>query len=315
MISKHVSGAIDSGPVAVLLGASLWGTIGTTYALIQQRVEIDEVTLVTLRAVGAAVLCLTWFGWRDRSAFAIRPGDTGWMVVFGLVSVTVFYLALIYAFRYSSVAVGTLLLYLAPALVTIGAAMWLDDPLNRTKVAALVLSFLGLLLIVEAFRPAALGGNWLGIAFGLAAAVTYGSYSLIAKPLMRHYSPGTLLLWNLPIGALGLLAIKLALSPTEWPSAGDTVWIGLYCGLVLSLLPVGLYTLGLSRMPSSEASIIATVEPVVAMLLAVTVLGEHLGPVQLLGAMFILGSVVMLATMGRRSRVLRWPVSARKTQA
>jgi drug/metabolite transporter, DME family len=299
-----------SGARAVLLGATLWGTIGTTYVVIQERVDIDEVTLVTLRAIGAALICIVWFGWQDRSVFAIRSSDIGRMVIFGLVSVTSFYLALIYAFRYSSVAIGTLLLYLAPALVTLGAALWLNDALNRTKLAALLLSFTGLLLVVEAFRPTDLGTSWLGIAFGLAAAVTYGSYSLIGKPLTARYRTGTLLLWNLSIGALGLLGVKIAVSPATWPAAVDGIWIAFYTGLFLSVVPVGLYTVGLSQLPPSEASILTTVEPVVAMALAAWLLGERLGPAQLIGAVCILASAVMLATTGRPFGS-RWPTRAR----
>ncbi|HEV2127794.1 MAG TPA: EamA family transporter, partial [Thermomicrobiales bacterium] len=287
----------SSGVVVVLLGASLWGTIGTTYALIQERVAVDDVTLVTLRA---AVIAVAWFAVHDRGAFTIRSSDRGPMVVFGLVSVTAFYLALVYAFRYSSVAVGTLLLYLAPALVTLGAALWFNEPLTRVKVGALLLSFTGLLLIVQVYRPSGLGIDWLGIAFGLAAAVTYGSYSLIGKPLMAHYRPATLLVWNLSIGAAGLLVIKLVVSPMSWPSLVESSGIALYTGLMLSVLPVGLYTVGLSRLPSSEASILATVEPVVAMVLATWLLDERLGPGQLIGAACIVGGVVLLTVSGRR---------------
>lgn len=290
------------------MGASMWGMIGPTYALIQDWVSIDDVTLVTLRATGAALMCLIWFGIRNQSALHIRTSDIGRMVVFGLVSVTVFYLALIYAFRYSSVAMATLLLYLAPALVTIGAALWLNDPLTRTKVAALILSFAGCLLIVEAFRPANLSANLAGIGFGLAAAVTYGSYSLMAKRLMQRYTPDTLLVWYLSIGALGLLLVKLVTSPTEWPPMRTSAGIAVYCGVMITILPVALYTYGLQRMPSSEASIVATIEPVVAMVLAFTILDERLGPIQLLGAACVIGGVVLLATMGRRNRVARVPV-------
>ncbi len=227
-----------SAVASVLIGASLWAMIGPTYALIQDRVAIDEVTLVTLRAAGAALLSLSWFGAGDRSSLRVDRSDVGRMVVFGLVSVTAFYLVLIYAFRYSSVAVGTLLLYLAPALVTLGAALWLDDPLTRTKIAALILSFAGCFLIVEAFRPGTLSANIVGIGFGLASAVAYGSYSLMAKRLMRQYSAGTLMVWYLAVGASGLLVIKLAVSPTEWPSFGASAGIALYCGLMITILPV-----------------------------------------------------------------------------
>jgi DME family drug/metabolite transporter len=306
--------AEPGGAVAVVVAAALWSTLGTSYALIQRHVAIDDVTLVTLRATGAAVLALGWFGWRDRSVFAIRAGDTVRMVLFGLVSVTAFYLALILAFRHSSVAVGTLLLYLAPALVTLGAAMWLNDPLTKVKLFALSLSFAGLLLIVELWRTDGARVSAAGIAFGLAAAVTYGSYSLVGKPLTARYAPGTLLVWTLPVGAAGLLLVKLVVSPGDWPAPGECFAIAAWCGLVLTLLPVGLYTVGLSRIPASEASIIATIEPVLAALFAFMLLGERLGPSQLAGAACVVGSVIALATLGRGTRSLRWRPPARMTR-
>jgi drug/metabolite transporter (DMT)-like permease len=296
---------LGSGPFNVLAAACLWGTIGTTYVLIQARVDIDEITLVTLRALGAAVLVLVWFGVRDRSVFAVRPSDIGRMIAFGLVSVTAFYLALIYAFRFSGVAVGTLLLYLAPTLVTLGAALWLNDPVTPVRATALLFSLAGCLLIVEVFDPASVASNLVGFSFGLAAAATYASYSLMAKPLMRRYRAGTLLVWNLPVGALGLLLIKLVVSPFDWPGVGQSFGMAIYCGLMLSLLPVAFYSTGLRQLAPSEASILATVEPVVAMGLAMMVLRERLGLVQLGGAVLIVGSIVLLATVGRVQRVSR----------
>jgi drug/metabolite transporter (DMT)-like permease len=295
-----------SGAAAVLLAAALWSMLGTSYALIQRHVAIDDVTLVTLRAVGGAVLAVAWFGWRDPAVFAIRASDTARMILFGLISVSAFYLALILAFRHSSVAIGTLLLYLAPAVVTIGAALWLDDPLTRKKLLALALSFVGLLLVVEVWRTGGTRVSLAGVAFGLASAVTYGSYSLMGKPLTARYAPGTLLVWTLSTGALGLLAVKLAISPGEWPPAVPTLGIAIWCGLALTLLPFALYTVGLSRIPASEASIIATIEPVLAMVFAMSLLGERVGPVQMLGAACVIGSVFVLATRKRSSRSPRW---------
>lgn len=298
----------------MLVAALFWSTLGTSYALIQRHVAVDDVTLVTLRGIGGAVLAVAWFGWRDRSVFAIRSSDTVRMVLFGLVSVTAFYLALILAFRHSSVTVGTLLLYLSPVVVTLGAALWLNDRLTPVKLLALGLSLAGLVLIVEAWRPGGLQVGWAGLAFGLASAVTYGSYSLVGKPLTARYASGTLLVWTLPVGAVGLVIVKLSASPAEWPSLGESIAIAAWCGLVLTLLPFGFYTVGLSRIPASDASIIATIEPVLAAGFAYSLLGERLGPGQLLGGACVVGSVIVLAGRGRGGQSMRWLSLGRATQ-
>ncbi len=286
----------------VLTAAACWGTIGTAFTLILDQIETDGVTVVTLRATTATALIWAWLGIADRDALRLPRRDLPFFVLFGLVTVTIFYLALIYAFQGTSVAVGTMLLYLAPALVTAGAARFLGEPLTRAKLTALVLTFGGCLLVVRAYQPGNLSGTPTGIALALLAAVSYASYSLMGKPLLARHRPGTVLAYHLLIGTVGLAAIKLVVSPGSWPAPREALAIGLYTGIVTTLAPITLYTLGLRGLPSSEASILATVEPVVALGLAAAVLGERLDPVQWLGALGVLSGVALLT----------WPAPARR---
>ena len=292
--------------LAVLLAALLWATIGTAYALYERHFAADPLTIVTVRALLAGAIVSAWLIGRDRAALVIERRDIPRFIAYGLVSVTLFYIVLIYSFQLTSVAVGTLLLYLAPAFVALGAALFLGDRLSLSTVAVLVMSFLGCLLIVEAYRPANLSANALGIGLGVLSALCYAGFSLIGKPLAARYRFSTVVFWYLCIGLSGLLAIKLVVAPTAWPSWTAMLVIGAYSGVFNTLLPVSLYTWGLRRLPPSEASLLATVEPVFAMLLAATVLDERLGWPQLGGAVCILAGVVVLAlrsAVGQRRRI------------
>lgn len=291
----------------VLLAACCWGMIGTSYALFRRWFDVDELTLVTLRALSAVMVLVLWWGVTGRRLDIPSRRDVGALALLGFVAVTCFYLSLIYAFTYTSVSVATLLLYLAPTIVNLGAALFLAEPLTRPCVIALAVSLAGCGLIVEIYRPANLEGNLLGIGFCLAAAVTYASYSLLSKPMMLRMPSETIVLGHLAFGAAGLLLIKLIASPAVWPPALGLIIIGLHCGVVLTLIPVISYTYGLRGLPTGEASIIATLEPVVAMALASVVLHERLTAPQLLGASCVLGSVMLLATGRRGPGVSRIP--------
>lgn len=282
----------------VLAAATMWGTIGVSYRVLLDHIATDEVTIVTIRASSAAVLLGGWLAARDRGAFRVRRGDVPFLAGFALVTVTVFYLALIYALDRTSVAVGTVLLYLAPAFVTLGAALFLHERLTHRKLAALASTFGGCLLVVQAYRPANLEGNALGVGLALLSAVTYASYSLMGKRLLSRYRAVTVLAYDLLIGSAGLILVKVIVSPTAWPS-----WLGLlaiagYSGIVTTLAPITLYTIGLRGLPSSEASILATFEPVVAVMLAAAILGETLSVGQAFGALGVIGGVVLLAARG-----------------
>ena len=287
--------------LAVLLAATLWGTLGIYYELVDRHVDIDQLTVVTLRAVGATAMLVLWWGLRDRSVFRVERRDMPIFTIMGLTSVTAFYVILIYSFLYTSVAVGTLLLYMAPAFVTIGASIMLDERLTRPKLMALLVSFVGCALVVEITRPGAVSGNLKGILLGLASALCYGSYSLMAKPMLARYRGATVQTVHMMVGTAALLAIKLVVSGAEWPSWWQVIALAAIGGAFLSVVPVALYTLGLSNLPSSEASILATWEPVVAVVLAALVLGERLGIAQTFGACLVVAAVVILgrSTSGR----------------
>ncbi len=279
----------------MLAAAGCWGTIGTAFTLILDRIETDGLTVVTLRAATATLLLWGWLAVTDREAVRLPRREWPLFAFFGAVTVTLFYPVLISAYERTSVAVGTTLLYLAPALVTLGAARFLGEPLSRPKLLALAVTFAGCLLVVRADRPSNLSASPVGIALALLAAASYAAYSLMGKPLLARHQPATVLAYHLLVGTVGLVAIKLVVSPRAWPAPREALAIGLYTGIVTTLAPITFYTLGLRRLPSSEASILATFEPVVALGLAAAVLGEQLDPVQWLGALGVLAGVVLLA--------------------
>jgi drug/metabolite transporter (DMT)-like permease len=300
-------------PIAAVLGAATcWGAQGIVYALILDQIATDGLTIVTLRATTATVLLWSWLLVTNREALRIPRSGLPAFTLLGLVAVTIFYPALFYTYAWTSVAVGTVLLYLSPALVTLGAAVFLNEPLTRRKGIALVTTFLGCALVVQVYEPANMKGSAAGIGMGLIAAVTYGTYSVLGKKLLARHRMATVLAAYLLCGTLMLIAVKLLVSPDIWPSPREAVAIGLVTGVLATLAPITLYTYGLSLLPASEASILLTFEPVVAFFLAAVVLGESLAPGQWVGAISVLAGVLLLTVptlVSRRSAgVWRWPV-------
>lgn len=289
---------------AVLAAACCWGTQGVAYALILDGIQTDGLTVVTLRAATATVLLWGWLAVTNRGALRLPRADLPAFAVLGLVAVTIYYPALVYAYQWTSVGVATVLLYLAPALTTLGAALFLGEPVTRPKLAALVLTFAGGALVVQIFAPASLVGSAPGIGLGLVSAASYATYSVLGKRLLGRHDIATVLASYLFLGTLCLVALKLLVSPATWPAPREALTIGLVTGVLMTLAPITLFTFGLSRMPSSEAMILLTVEPVVAFALAAAVLGELLSLAQWLGAMAVLGGVVLL-TLSRTGAVGR----------
>ena len=290
-------------PIAAVLGAAAcWATQGVAYVLILDGIQTDGLTVVTLRVVTATLVLWVWLALTDPSALRIPRAALPAFTFLGAIAVTIFYPALFYAYQWTSVSVATTLLYLSPTLVTLGAALFLGEPLTSGKLIALVTTFLGSALVVQAYQPENLRGSAAGIGLGLIAAATYGTYSVLGKKLLARHQMATVLAAYLLIGTLLLLGVKLLVSPSIWPAPREAITIGLFTGVLTTLLPITLYTYGLSRLPASEASILLTFEPVVAFVLAAVVLGESLHAGQWLGVIAVLGGVVLL-TWPRRAPV------------
>lgn len=286
----------------MLLAASLWGTLGTVYTLTIDGYGLTPLVVVFYRALfGAAAIGLLLLGGR-RDLLRVPPAGRRLVTAYGLLGVTVFYVAYIYAILLVGVTTAVVLLYTAPAIVAVLAWRFLGESLTRRKLLALALTFAGVILVSGAYNPALLGGNLLGIGCGLLAGATYALYSVFGKMAQGRSVPlPTLILYTLAIGSIGLLAAILLTTPGTLlaPAAHPASWAVLaMLGTVQTLTPVAAYTLSLRHLDAASASVCATLEPVVAGALAVVVLHQPLGAPAVAGAVLVLLAAAVVGTAG-----------------
>ena len=273
--------------LAVLLAAACWGALGTSYALIQDWRPVPPMTIVAVRALSAGALLLL-FVMRDpprrQVLRALFTADTAAFTLFaGLISTAAFYVTLIYAFQRAGVAVATVLLYLAPALVALAARVVFGERVGRAQWLALALALAGVAGVSGALsgaRPVSASGA----ALGLLSAVGYASYSIVGRRLLRVADPTTVVAAVLSVGGLALLALKTLVDGRGWPDWPTVAVLIVVNGVGTTLLPMLLYTWGLARLGPGRASLLATAEPAIAVILAYVVLGETLQPLQVAGA-------------------------------
>jgi drug/metabolite transporter (DMT)-like permease len=160
-------------------------------------------------------------------------------------------------------------------------------------VAALALASGGLALVVAGAGAGAL--DPLGAALGLGAAVVYSTYILVSQGIAGRLRPRVLSALVCTGAAVSLTvgsALLGELRPGELTIAG---WGWLACLAVVSTVAaISLFFAGLRRVGPTTASILATVEPLVTVLLAFLVFAETLGPVQLGGGALVLAAVLVL---------------------
>jgi DME family drug/metabolite transporter len=282
---------------SLVVGAALlWGTLGLFFKHIIGTYGLSPLTLAFFRATLAFLGLLIGLGFLDRSLLCLDRRDIPFFALFGLVSVAIFYVVYIAAVDLTTVATGAVLLYTAPAWVTLLAWRLYGEPLTGRKLIALGLAFVGCGLVARAYDPGQLRLNGPGVACGLAAGLTYALYTIFGKHALERYAPWTVVTYAMGFGAAFLLLAQspASLRPVLTPSP---LW-GWLTALALgpTVGAFGLYTLGLRRVPASVASIVATLEPVTAAALSFTLLGERFAPPQALGGGMIIAGVVLLSS-------------------
>ncbi len=291
----------------VLLAAILWGSLGLFYKQLLDGYGLDSLTIAFFRALLTTLILFAAHavGWAlRRPSHAGRPAwglpavpwrDLGGFAAFGLLGVAAFYVVYAAAIDTAGMGISAVLMYTAPAWVTAISALLLGEPLTRSKGLALLLAIAGAALVARVYQFEALRLNPLGVLLGLGAGLTYGLYTLFSKVSLRRYPAWTVLTYALAFGTLFMLPFQsgeaLVRAATTPPILA---WL-LAVALVPTLLAGISFNLGLRDLPASNASIVATLEPFVAIVLGGLFLGERLDWPQLLGGGLILGAVILLS--------------------
>lgn len=279
--------------IFIITAACLWGIIGVfitrLYAL-----GFDTAQVVAVRAVSTTFFLVVYTFFRDRRLLKIRPADSGYFIGTGVFSVALFNWCLFRAIAETSISVATILLYTAPAFVTVLSRLFFRELLTLRKATALVATLAGCALVAGVLPGDTPSVSSYGLLLGTGAGFFYALYSVFAKFALRTYDALTVTVHTFLFAALA--SVPVAGLPSVLPLfAKPQTWVytaGLsFFSTTLAYL---LYTKGLKQIESSRASIIATVEPVVAALVSFFLFGEKLNGWQYVGMGLVIASVVLV---------------------
>ncbi len=193
----------------------------------------------------------------------------------------------------------SLLLYTAPAIVAAAAIALGRERVDRRRLIAVGVALGGLALVVAGAGVGAL--DPLGAALGLVTAVVYSAYVLISDGISRRLRPQLLAALVCTGAAVSLTAGSALLGelrPGELTASG---WGWIVClAVVCTVGAISLFFAGLRRVGPTTASILATVEPLVTVVLAFLVFAETLSAVQLVGGAFVLAAATAVTSATRK---------------
>ena len=277
--------------LSILTGAALWGIIGLWNRRLLAA-GLSPTDIVVIRNFGGMVLLSLVFLARDRSVFRVERACLPYFFGTGVVSVVLFTACYFSCQKICSLSVASVLLYTAPSFVVALSALLWREPVTRPKLLALALTLCGCALVCGLFERG-LTVTPAGVLYGLGAGFFYALYSIFGRYALSSASALTVTVWTfLFAGSASLVFLRPAhMTPLQSPAT-----LGAAAGLVVfsTVLPYLLYTAGLARVEPGHASIMASLEPVVASLTGVLVFHEAIGVTGVIGVALVLAGVYIL---------------------
>ena len=281
---------------AVCTAMVIWGTLG----IFTRNIAVTSGELALYRAVLATVMLL---GYLLLSGQRIRLKSLGKdlpLLLFSGAAMGVNWILLFEAYRYTTISVATLSYYFAPVIVTVACPLLFKEKMGPMQWLCFGMSTLGLVLITGLGDLSAGSSHLIGIAFGLGAAVLYASVMLLNKRIRGVTGLQRTYLQFLAAIAV-LLPYVLATGGFHLNTLDGLGWVMLLIvGGVHTCLAYCLYFPALRVLPGQETAILSYIDPLLACLLSVTLLGESMTPVQLIGGALILGFTLLNELHPRR---------------
>lgn len=192
------------------------------------------------------------------------------------------------AYKYTTVSVATLSYYFAPVLVIIVCPILFKEKMTTKQLICFAMSTLGLVLITG-IGSAGNGKDIIGICFGLGAAVLYATVILLNK-FIKNIEGIQRTFWQFSSAILVLIPYVLMTSGVTLGSLNAFGWVNLLIvGFVHTGLTYCMYFSSLKELPGQKAAILSYIDPLVAVLISVTVLGEAMSLWQVIGGILIMG--------------------------
>lgn len=268
----------------LILSMAIFGTLGPFV----RNIPVSSGELALYRAVLAAVLIAAFLAVTGQKIpFASIRKEIPLLLASGI-AMGINWILLFEAYKYTTVSAATLSYYFAPVIVTVVCPILFREKLTGRQILCFVMSTAGLVLITG-IGDMGNGKDLIGILFGLGAAVFYASVILLNK-FIRNVE-------GIHRTFLQFVAAVVVLLPYVLLSGGITIgtlggigWVNL---LIVGLIHTGvtycMYFSSLKELPGQKAAILSYIDPLVAVLVSVTVLGETMTIWQGIGGLLILG--------------------------
>jgi drug/metabolite transporter (DMT)-like permease len=291
------------GYAMVATAAALFAVNGSVSKVVLDT-KLSSLELAQLRATCAALGLLAFVLLFARAKLRVSRRDLLFLVAFGVVGVALVQWLYFVAIHNLPVGVALLIEFTAPLFVALFARFVYRELVRRRIWVAVVLCISGLALVVEVWAGVAF--STVGVTAALAGAFGLTAYLLLAEHQRRERDAVSLTFYGFLFATL-LWALVQPLWRFPWETLDDSIslqgnlseytapiWLLLgFIVVVGTMITFSLLNGGLRHISATRASIVSTLEPVIATVVAWLWLGETFGAAQLVGGGIVLAGIFL----------------------
>lgn len=283
-------------PIYIILAGCLWGSMGLFVRRLG-AMGLGSMEIVELRSILAVILLFSVTAIRSPSQLRIKGRNLLPLICSGIFSIIFFNYCYFSTIRLLNLSAAAILLYTAPIFVMLLSIPLFHEVLTARKLLALCMAFAGCCL-VSGIATASQRLSLQGVLLGLGSGFGYALYSIFSRiSLNQGLGSITITDYTFLFAAIaGAFLTDFTQYSAAFSSFGaEFLLLAVVYTIVTTVLPYLLYTAGLSQVETGTASVLASVEPVVATVLGFVVFSETPTLEALLGILLVLAALLLLS--------------------
>ena len=267
--------------LGIILASIIWGSIGVA-GKIAYELGGDPLTLILYRTL--LIIPLAIYIARGVRSFK----NMFKLIVLGVFLIPAFYLTYFYTVEIIEASTASLLLYIAPILVSIISKIVFNERLTTAKASALVLAIIGVAIL----NYGNINFNPIGLILGLTSAFNYAAFIIISKYMLnKGITPEQIAIVPPAFASITLLTISVASGLDFIHIPLSVLVISIYLAYIATGFAYYLFNNSLKHVEASRASIGTLAEPVSAVILSSIILQEPLTIQKIIGGGVILTAI------------------------
>ncbi|MBR6735508.1 MAG: EamA family transporter [Oscillospiraceae bacterium] len=279
----------NNSRIIFIASMAIFGTLGPFV----RNITVSSGELALYRAIMATVIVGGYLVISGQLIDFSKIKKELWLLLFSGMAMGVNWILLFEAYKYTTVSVATLSYYFAPVIVTVVSPFLFKEKLTAKQALCFVMSTVGIIMITGIGDLGSGNSHITGILFGLGAACFYATVMLINKFIKNVEGIHRTFLQF--VAAIVILVPYVAsTSGITLSSMGAKGWL---CLLIVGCFHTGIaymmYFSSLKELPGQKVAILSYIDPLVAVVISVTILGEAMTIMQVIGGVLILGFTLL----------------------